>query len=84
MTKKGYKVLNALINAGYQNNLSEVVVERDSNIENDFANNIVNLCKKYNIRFYERNDNYDILSNYSIAISWRWIIPESTPALTRP
>ena len=40
MSKKGFKVLEALINNNYQSAISAVIVGRDNNIDYDFANEI--------------------------------------------
>lgn len=81
MTQKGYEVLSALINRKFQFLISEVVIGRDKNIENDFANEIIAICKQNNISYKERKENFEVTSDYSIAISWRWLIPENKSKL---
>lgn len=81
MTQKGFEVLNALIDRKLQSVISEIVVGRDKNIDNDFANEIISLCKQKNIKHFERSDDYQVLSDYSIAISWRWLIPDNKSKL---
>lgn len=81
MTQKGFEVLNALIDRKLQSLISEIVVGRDKNIDNDFANEIISLCKQNNIKHFERSEDYQVLSDYSIAISWRWLIPDNKSKL---
>jgi methionyl-tRNA formyltransferase len=81
MTQKGFEVLNALIDRKLQSVISEIVVGRDKNIDNDFANEIISLCKQENIKHFERSEDYQVLSDYSIAISWRWLIPDNKSKL---
>jgi methionyl-tRNA formyltransferase len=81
MTQKGFEVLNSLIDRNLKSLISEVVVGRDKNIDNDFANEIISVCKKNNIDHIERNDAFQVTSDYSIAISWRWLIPTNKSKL---
>ena len=79
MTKKGFDVLNTILKEDKLKTLiSEVVVGRDKNIENDFADEIISICKDNKINYFERNEKINITSNYSIAISWRWLINVNT------
>ena len=75
MTKKGYDVLKALISRNFQSIISEIIIGRDKNIDNDFANEIISLCEQNNILHVGKNENYQVSSDFSIAISWRWLIP---------
>lgn len=81
MTQKGFEVLNALIVKNLQSIISEVILGRDKNIQNDYAAEIISLCKQNNIKHFERHENHEVLSDYSLAISWRWLIPESNSKL---
>lgn len=74
MTQKGFEVLNALVNSSYKTMISEIIIGRDKNIKNDFADEIIKLCNQHNIKYFERNEAFQVSSNYSIAISWRWLI----------
>lgn len=75
MTKKGFKVLSSIISNGYTNYISQVIIGRDANVNNDFSNEIANLCITNNIKYYDRKNDFVINSEYSLAVSWRWIIP---------
>lgn len=81
MTQKGYEVLKAILENNVHKYISEVIVGRDRNIENDFAEEIILLCQQSKIRYFERNEDFEVLSNYSIAISWRWLIQENNSKL---
>jgi len=81
MSQKGLSVLKALIEKNFCSLISEIIVGRDKNVENDFADEITLLCNQNNIKYYGRNDKYKVQSNYSIAISWRWLIPDSKSKL---
>jgi methionyl-tRNA formyltransferase len=77
MTQKGYEVLLNLINEEYITLISCVISSRDKGIEKDFYEEIKDLCSRNGIEFYDKSDNVNISSEYSIAISWRWLIEES-------
>lgn len=81
MTQKGFEVLNVLIDRKLNSVISEIVVGRDKNIDNDFANEIIYVCEKNNINHIERNEAFQVTSDYSIAISWRWLIPDNKSKL---
>jgi len=74
MTQKGLSVLKALIENNYTSLINQVIVGRDTNVANDFAINIFELCHKHNITSFERNDNYQLNADYTFAISWRWLL----------
>lgn len=75
--KKGYKVLEGLINGGYKNFIYEVIIGKDLNIENDYSCEIEKICKKYNIKYFYRKDYTEKIDGYyKISIGWRWIIEQ--------
>ena len=74
MTKKGYIVLKAILNKFDSKYIYEIVVSRDKNVQNDYFEEILDLCITYNLSYVMRSPEYRIKTNYSIAISWRWII----------
>ena len=81
MTKKGFEVLNMIIKNDLQHFISEVVFGKDNNVDNDFSNEISSLCKQNNLNYFERKEEYKINSDYSFAVSWRWLIPETNSKL---
>ena len=74
MTQKGFELLKTILDSNYHNLILGVVVGRDKQIENDFAEDIIKLCEQHNITYYERGNEPQIKSTYSIAVSWRWLI----------
>jgi methionyl-tRNA formyltransferase len=77
LSQKGFEVLSSLVDNDLKSLISEVVVGRDKNVINDFAEETKKLCNNHNIKCFERSDNFIIDSSYSIAISWRWLITEN-------
>ena len=74
MTQKGYEVLQAFVeNIGTQY-IDCVIGSRDPNVLNDYYEEISQLCKAKNVKFYNRKENYTLNSDYFFAISWRWLI----------
>jgi methionyl-tRNA formyltransferase len=77
MNEKGYTVLKNFLEKYNSENIDYVVLSRDKNIQNDYYNEIVSLCKKYNIKYYDRKDVYPYTKGYKFAIGWRWIIDDT-------
>lgn len=74
MNEKGYHTLREFIEVGTASLIHGVISSEDNNVVKDYYNEIFSLCKKYNIPFYNKNDSYEIESDYSISIGWRWLI----------
>jgi methionyl-tRNA formyltransferase len=81
MTYKGYKALEHLVKQDLHPVLDAVIVGEDKSTENDYSNEIITLCEKHTIKFFRRKENYTIGSKYSLAISWRWLIPTENTEL---
>lgn len=81
MTYKGYKVLEHLVEQDLHRILDSVIIGEDKATENDYSNEIIALCEKHTIKFFTRNENHTITSKYSLAISWRWLIPTENTEL---
>lgn len=75
---KGYKVLEAVVDKYGVDIIECVIYEVDKSIENDYSNEILSICEKNKIAIKQRKDASNIQYDYSIAISWRWIIPNVT------
>jgi methionyl-tRNA formyltransferase len=73
MSRKGYRVLEALGN-DFRDLVDFVVTARDANVENDYCEEIQELCRHLGISTFDRRDKYDVTSRYAIAVSWRWLI----------
>ena len=79
MTSKGLEALREACEVGSAH-IDYVVVASDSNVENDFSEDIRTLARQYNIKFYERGLEPALDPEiYVLAVSWRWMInhPES-------
>lgn len=76
MTLKGYEVLNKICNhkKEYLSLIDLVVVSRDNAVSKDYFDEIVLLCKQYDINYVDRKERKQIKTSFSIAISWRWMI----------
>ncbi len=74
MTNKGYQVLKAVVENSFIQNVDKVIIGLDKSVQNDYSNEIKALCEKHKIEFFFSNQNFEIVSPFSIAISWRWIV----------
>lgn len=77
MSKKGLNVIKAIIEKQISHHINFVVSSTDLNVKNDFFEEIKNLCNKNNIKFYSKNDDFEIVTTHIIAISWRWMIKKN-------
>ena len=74
MTSKGYAVLNAFLESS-RGLVTFVVGARDSAIDDDYYEQIQNICSEHEIPFYSRGNHPKIISEHAVlAVSWRWII----------
>lgn len=74
MGYKGLKSLNYLIE-NKKDLINCVCTSRDLNLENDYFDEIIELCANNKIKYFTRNDSNNIpTAPYFIAISWRWLI----------
>ena len=78
--KKGLSVLRTVIDKDYADLIKTVVVGKDDNVENDYSDDIIELCNSFGINHCTR-DNFepsqkDIRQLIAIAIGWRWIIKD--------
>lgn len=74
MSQKGFETLKSVIAHGFSGEIDFVVGSRDKNVENDFYDAIRMLCKEAGIRHYKRHDDFKISSEYTLTVSWRWMI----------
>ena len=76
MSEKGYEVLRNLIDAHYTPLIGQVIQAQDKNVQNDYYTEIHDLCIQQGITVSNRRDLTEpVAAEYSIAISWRWLIP---------
>ncbi|MEZ4809846.1 MAG: formyltransferase family protein [Allomuricauda sp.] len=78
MAKKGFQVLESIIDKGFLSNIGFVVGARDKNVQKDYNEEIRELCHKNDVPYFDKGDTaYNGLRvAYIIAISWRWLISE--------
>lgn len=74
MSEKGYEVLNAVVQNNYIEMITAVVGAKDANVKKDYFEEIKSLAEDNNIDFFDKKDVPTLVNQYSIAISWRWII----------
>lgn len=77
MNEKGLHVLTEFMSKYNSSHIEYVVLSRDKNVENDFYDELSDLCTSRNIKKYERNDKYPRFDGYKFAIGWRWIIEDA-------
>jgi methionyl-tRNA formyltransferase len=73
MTRKCLAVLEILIDR-FPGVVDTVVVSSDKGNAGDFVDEIIELCKKNDIRIYNRTESFMLRTKYVLAISWRWLI----------
>ncbi len=80
MTKKGWESLKSLIKKNLTYCVKLVVIGKDKSLDDDCAIKIEKLCKEHNIK-YTYDKKIECLSQYAIAISWRWLLNLGTTQL---
>lgn len=75
MSRKGYAVLQDLLDAGYTDQIDKVVIAHDKNMANDYYDEMYSICKNAGISIFDKSDNVTVESAYCITIAWRWMIP---------
>ncbi len=75
MTEKGFRVLESIDKYISLVNFN-IIIGKDDNLQNDFSKEIEEFCLIKNLKHCRREliDNSFKNSDYSMAISWRWII----------
>lgn len=81
MTLKGYAVLESMIAKGYAQLIESVVVGKDQSVDNDYSGEIIKLCQNGKIDFYLRKNAPESDAEFSLAISWRWLLDPKTNCL---
>ncbi len=82
MTFKGFNILNFILENGYKELISCVISSRDTSIKEDYFEDIKKLCHLNKIIFFEKGKAHQIKeSEFSMAISWRWLIHSSAPII---
>lgn len=74
MTQRGHDVLREMI-VRYRGVIDDVIIGRDSNLSEDYAEEIALQCRKAGIRHRFRQDfDGNITTHYVMAVGWRWMI----------
>lgn len=81
MSEKGFETLKCLTENNFAATIESVIGSRDGNVQQDFYDEIKALCSSHGIKHFDRKDGYRPASEYSLAVSWRWLIPESNGSL---
>lgn len=76
MSYKGYASLKEIIAKGMADAIAYVVVSNDSQVEEDYYDEIVTACRQNDIKYFDRKAMIESVAKYLIAISWRWMINE--------
>lgn len=74
MNKKGFAVLKAIMENFNSQFIDQVISARDSNVQNDYYENIVELSQQNNINFIDRTEDIELNSRYYFAVGWRWLV----------
>jgi len=81
MNEKGFYILNKFIEKFGAENIKYIVSSKDIKLKKDYFKEIKQLCKKHNINFFDRTDDYiqqeKFFLGYKFAIGWRWIVKNS-------
>lgn len=77
MNKKAFDTINDFLNEFSSDSIKYMVLSQDKNIKEDYYNELICLCKKNNIKYFDRLDNIPIFKGYKFAIGWRWMIEDS-------
>jgi methionyl-tRNA formyltransferase len=76
MSEKGLRVLETITGEYGTDHIAYVLGARDTNVKNDYFDDIMKLCKEKRIPFVEKNEFNPITANYAFAVSWRWLIKD--------
>lgn len=75
LNKKGLIVLQQLVKDDrIIKYIDFIVTSRDKGNKEDCYKEINELAKNNNLKVYDREDKFEISSDYSIAIGWRWML----------
>jgi methionyl-tRNA formyltransferase len=81
MGKKGFEVLQSIMNKPFVDEIKFVVFGKDKSIDNDFSVEIEELCNSNNIKCVDRRSlpsQFVNNSAFTFAIGWRWMIRSET------
>ncbi|WP_394153242.1 methionyl-tRNA formyltransferase [Vibrio maritimus] len=73
--EKGFTALSHFIQQFGATSVAFVVVGRDQNVQDDYSQQVIQLCSEHTIEFFERSDLKEVTADIYFAIGWRWILP---------
>lgn len=76
MNKKGLEVLKKVLDIYSTEIIEYVVLSKDSAVEEDYYNDLLELCTVNGIKYFNKNDDLAQFEGYKFAIGWRWIISD--------
>lgn len=76
--KKGYRCLNRFLEVHTGDAISFVVCAKDRGVQNDYFDEISELCRKHAVKLYDRSERSSESFDVSFAIGWRWMIQDSS------
>lgn len=80
MSRKGFKVLETL-SRDFRELIDFVVTQPDKSVQEDYYAEIKELCRRSGIPCYDRRGDYAVMSEYALAVSWRWLIDSGETTL---
>jgi len=81
LTEKGYEVLQALVRNQFAPLIEQIIVGSDNQVTQDYADEIIQLCKQHQIPYSKRGEDVSVNAPYSMAVSWRWLIKQNNSKL---
>ena len=76
MTYKGLFTLRSVIEYFGIDIIDHVIVGLDKHVVNDYSNEIIECCKLHGVKYCEFKDATTPKTEYSLAISWKWMIQD--------
>lgn len=76
MNEKGLEVLKKVVNVYSTDIIEYVVLSKDSAVEEDYYEELLELCMANGIKYFNKNDDLAKFEGYKFAIGWRWIISD--------
>jgi methionyl-tRNA formyltransferase len=76
MGEKGLRTLQRVVRELPHAHIAYVVGARDSNVTNDYFQDILELSNDNRLPFFERCQPVTIACTYAFAVSWRWLIKD--------
>ena len=82
MGEKGLSGLTGFLAHHDRAHIAKVVLARDSSVVDDFSADLEAVCIKHKLTYSYRDAlSVDIDCDFALAISWRWMLPMSTPLI---